>query len=223
MARLTASDMIDIVRDSLGGETDETLSDTRILRFINQSYLELASQYQFDQLSASTTVTTTSGTATYELSASDVLAIKKVVDDTNDFMLYTMNEDQYYRYVQGAAVSGTPVYWYIDGVGSNSRYNLTFYPTPDGTYTINVHYSKAPTDLVTSPAATSPITPTPWDDSIIYRAVARGWMMLGDPDTAGKWRGMARENDMSAYKSTYHPTQIIDRTRSVVGNALRNA
>ena len=44
MARLTADDMIDIVRDCLGGETTETISDTRILRYINQSYLELSSE-----------------------------------------------------------------------------------------------------------------------------------------------------------------------------------
>ena len=124
MARLTASDMVDIVRDSLGGETSETLSDTRILRFINQSYLELASQYQFDQLGTSTSVTTTSGTTTYELSVSNVLNITKVVDDTNDTMLYTMNEEQYHRFVQGSSVTGTPSYWFIDGVGSNNRYNI---------------------------------------------------------------------------------------------------
>ena len=223
MARLTASDMVDMVRDSLGGETSETLSDTRILRFINQSYLELASQYQFDQLSASTTITTVSGTDTYELSVSDVLSITKVVDDTNNCTLYTMNEEQYHRYVQGASVTGTPVYWYVDGVGSNSRYNLTFYPTPNGAYTLYVYYTKSPTELVTSPSATSPVIPQPWDDSIIYRAVARGWMMLGDLEAAEKWRRISSANDMAAYKSTWQPTQIIDRPRSIIGTALRNA
>lgn len=214
--------MVDIVRDSLGGETSETLSDTRILRFINQSYLELASQYQFDQLGTSTSVTTTSGTTTYELSVSNVLNITKVVDDTNDTMLYTMNEEQYHRFVQGSSVTGTPSYWFIDGVGSNNRYNISFYPTPAGTYTINVYYVKSPTELVTSPSATSPIIPEPWDDSIIYRAISRGWMMLGDPETAEKWRSSARSNDMSAFKSTFHPTQLIDRPRSVMGMALRD-
>ena len=56
MARLTASDMIDMVRDALGGETSETISDTRILRFINQSYLELASRWHFEQLGTAPTI-----------------------------------------------------------------------------------------------------------------------------------------------------------------------
>jgi hypothetical protein len=223
MARLTAEDMVDMVRDSLGGETSETLSDTRVLRYINQSYLELCSQYQFDQLSTSTTVTTTSGTAEYELSVSNVMQIIKVVDDTNNFMLYTMNESQYHQFTQGNTTSGAPVYWFIDGVGSNDRYNMKLYPTPNATLSLIVYYTQSPDELVLSPTATSPVIPEPWDDSIVYRAVSRGWMMLGDPDTAIKWRQMAKANDQSAYRSTYHPTQLIDRPRSIVGMALRNA
>ncbi len=34
MARLDADDMIPLVRDASGGETSETLTDTRILRFL---------------------------------------------------------------------------------------------------------------------------------------------------------------------------------------------
>ena len=180
MARLTASDMIDMVRDCLGGETTETISDARILRYINQSYLELASRNQFDQLSTSTTITTTSGTTSYELSVSNVMKITDLVDDTNNVKLYTMNEEQYHSYVQGGTTSGTPTYWFIDGVGSNSRYQLTLYPTPAGTYTINVYYTQSPDELVTSPAATTSEIPETWDDSIIHLAVSRGGKMLGD-------------------------------------------
>ncbi len=224
MARLTASDMIDIVRDSLGGETSETISDTRILRFINQSYLELCSFYHFDQLGTSTTVTTSSGTATYELSVSNILKITDVVDDTNNFKLYTMNDRQYEMYTQGSASSttGAPVYWFIDGVGSNNRWNLTFYPTPAGTYTLNVNYTKQPTELTSSPTATSPIIPEVWDDSIIYRAVARGWLSLGEPDMAKTYREEARYNDMSAIRSTYHASELPDSPGSIIGRALRN-
>jgi len=222
MARLTADDMVDMVRDSLGGETTETLSDTRVLRYINQSYLELCSEYQFPQLSTSTTITTASGTATYELSVSDVLKFEDIEDDTNNLMLYRMAEWQYRKFTQGSATTGTPVYWFIDGVGSNNRYNLTFWPTPAGTYTLNVYYAKKPSELVQSPTATSAIIPEPWDDSIVYRAVARGWMQLGDPDNASKWRGMARQNDNAAQKTSFEPSYIAVRPGSVVGRALRD-
>ena len=222
MARLTAQDMVEMVRDSLGGETSETISDTRVLRYINQSYLEICSQYGFDQLDTDTTVTTVSGTAEYELSVSDVMEINNVVDDTNNLTLYPMSEDQYHRFTQGNAQSGVPIYWYIDGVGSNNRWNMKFWPTPNGAYTINVYYKKKPTELVLTPAATSAVTPEQWDDSIIYRAVSRGWMMLGEPDIAGKWRQMAKANDQAAYKTTYHPSKVPDRVTSRVARALRD-
>ena len=222
MARLTASDMIDMVRDCLGGETTETISDTRILRYINQSYLELASRYHFDQLSTSSTITTASGTAAYELTVSNVLKINDLEDDTNNLKLYPMNEDQYRKFTQGGTTSGTPVYWFIDGVGSNDRYNIALYPTPAGTYTINVYYTQAPDELVTSPAATSAVIPETWDDSIIHRAVSRGWGMLGDLEAAGTWLALARQNDAAAKKSTYHPSYIRTAPGSVVGRALRD-
>ena len=222
MARLTADDMIDIVRDCLGGETTETISDTRILRYINQSYLELSSEYQFRQLSTSTTVTTSSGTAAYELSVSNVLSFEDIVDGTNDVLLHRISEWQYLKYTQGGTTSGVPAYWFISGVGSNNRYELTLWPTPAGTYSLTVYYNQSPDELVTSPTATSAVIPEPWDDSIIYRAVARGWMQLGDPDIASKWIGMARKNDNSAMKSTYEPSYVSVRPGSPIGRALRD-
>ena len=222
MARLTASDMVDMVRDGLGGETTETMSDTRILRFINQSYLELCAEHKPPQLSTSTTITTTSGTATYEVSVSDVLSYDDMEDDTNNLLLYRMAEWQYRRFTQGSTTSGVPVYWYIDGVGDNNRDNITFWPTPAGTYTINVYYTQAPDELVTSPTATSSILREPWDDSIIHRAISRGWRMLGDFDAAGKWLAFARDNDRAARKTTHEPSYIRVKPGSVVGNALRD-
>jgi len=220
MARLTAQDMLDIVRDSLGGETSETISDTRILRFINQSYLELSSQYHFDQLNTSTTITTSSGTTDYELSVDSVQQIHDLVDETNKFVLDPMNEHQYNKFTSGGTQSGNAVYWLIHGVGPNNRWQLRLWPTPNSTATIRVHYQKKPTELVLSPAATSTVIPEEWDDSIIYRAVSRGWMMLGDPDVAAKWRQASMANDRAAYKSTYHPSKIRERVRSKVGGAL---
>lgn len=222
MARLTASDMVDMVRDALGGETTETISDTRILRYINQAYLELASRYQFDQLSTSTSITTAASTTSYELSVSNVMQINDLVDDTNNVKMYPMNENQYRKFTQGGTTSGTPIYWFIDGVGSNSRWQLTLYPTPAGTYTVNVYYDQVPDELVTSPAATSPIIPEIWDDSIIHRAVSRGWRMLGDLEAAGSWLSLARQNDAAAKKTLNHPSYIVTRPGSVIGRALQD-
>jgi hypothetical protein len=216
--------MIDIVRDNLGGETTETMSDTRILRYINQAYTEICADEKPRQLETSTTITTTSGTATYEVSVSDVLSYSDLEDDTNNLLLYRMSEWQYRKFVQGNAstITGTPTYWFIDGVGSNNRDNITFFPTPAGTYTINVYYTKKPAELVTSPTATSALLREPWDEAIIYLATSRGWMQLGDEDRGQKWRGMARPLIAAAKKTTHEPSYIRTRPGSYVGSALRN-
>jgi len=223
MARLDADDMIDIVRDNLGGETSETLSDTRILRFINQAYVEVASKYRHPQLLTSTTVTTTSGTATYELSASDVAHIEKIIDDTNNIPLYPISFEQYHEYVSGDAsnITGTSVYWAMHGVGSNSRYQIAMYPTPDGTNTIYVYYYKKPAELVTSPTATSPVIPEAWDDVIIHKATSRGWRMLGDMDTAYKWVLSTREIEDAAKMSTYQASKYPISLGSMMGASLK--
>ena len=133
-----------------------------------------------------------------------------------------MNENQYHKFNQGGDTSGTPIYWYISGVGSNDRYEVTLWPTPAGTYTLNVYYTQAPDELTTSPSATSAVIPQQWDDSIIHRAVSRGWRMLGDLDAATKWLSLARVNDRAAKKSTYEPSYIITRPGSVIGRALQD-
>jgi hypothetical protein len=214
--------MIDIVRDSLGGETTETMSATRILRYLNESYLEICAANNLPQLETSTTITTSSGTASYELTVSNVSEYSDLEDDTNNLLLYRIAEWQYRRWTQGNTTSGTPIYWFVDGVGSNNRDQITLYPTPAGTYTINVYYQKVPDELVTSPAATSPVIRQAWDDSIIHRAVSRGWRQLGDLEAAKQWLSLAKENDKAAKKVSHEPSWVEVRPGSVIGRALRD-
>ena len=131
-----------------------------------------------------------------------------------------MSENQYHRWTQGGSISGTPNYWYISGVGSNNRYEITLFPTPAGTYSLTVHYTKSPTELVTTPTATSPVIPEPWDGSIIHRAIARGWRSLGELELSEKWMKLARENDFAASESTYVGSWTPTYTKGIDGCLL---
>jgi hypothetical protein len=197
MARLAADEMRDIVRDMLGGETTETLSDTRIMRFINMGYLKTVVKFTPDQLRAATptTITTADGTGSYELSVDTVLKIDDMINTTSNYKLYSFSDTQHHTYNQGADTTGSPIYYRIDGVGSNNRFNISFFPIPDAVYTINVEYFKKPTELVLSPTATSTILPEQLDESIMYRAAYHGWMQLGDPKRAQDYLQGARMND----------------------------
>ena len=221
MARLTADDMIDIVRDYCGGETSDTLSDTRRLRFLNEAALNLVSKYTFDQLSTSTSITTVSGTATYELSVSDVVEFTDVVNDTQNFKLYPMSEEQYHAYTQGDAQSGPSNYWYVDGVGSSDRYQLRFWPTPNSADTVNVYYTKLE-ELVTSPTATSLVIPRVWDKVVYLYAAAAAWDMLGDYKAAEAITKMAARNEAQAARTVKVPSWIPKGLGSPVGTAMKN-
>jgi hypothetical protein len=215
--------MVNEVRDNLGGETSETISDTRILRFLNRAYLEICSRYLFPQLVTSDTLTTVADTASSEMNAEDVLKIVKVVDDTNNVLVYPLSVSQYHDYVSGNAssITGVPQFWVLNGVGSNDRYQITWYPTPNAAISEIVYYVKEPAELVTEPTASSPVIPEPFDDVIIHKATARGWRMLGDMDMSRQWAGATREVEQAAARVAYEESRFPIQLGSMVGSALR--
>lgn len=202
MARLTASDFVAMARQALGGVDSGLISDARILRLINMAQIEIAQLYTPSELETSTTISAVSGTAEYETTATDILKVLTVVDSTNYMELKEADRSWYDRATQGNPESGTPSRWFESGVGSNSRKQFTFWPTPDGSYTITITYTKMPTEVVTSPTATSSILNQAWDDTIFHLAVARGWMWLGQDRNYDMWKREAQHFASLAFGST---------------------
>ncbi len=220
MSRMTAQDFVSFVRLGVS-ETSESLSDSQILRLLNQSYLEIASAVNFPELDESTTITTSSGTAEYEVGsdADNIIYINDIVDTTNGIQLREINRYQYDQYTQSSSSSGTPVYWLMTGVGSNSRKQITFFPTPSGAASVVVHYRKKPDDLELSPSPTTPILPQAWDDSLLYRTISRAWRLLGDMTRAEQWKRAAAEADATAYSVTLYASRVPMIPGSIVGQA----
>ena len=222
MARRTATDFINEVRDICGGETSETISDTRILRMVNEAYKLLCSKYKPVHVQSTETVTTADGTAAYELTATDVLGIDRVIDTTNHYTLRPLSEYQYHQYTQGNAsnVKGTPVYLFVSGVGDNDRWEITLYPTPAGVYTLSVDYYGF-TELVTSPAATSPVIPSAFDNVIVNRAAHQLMYQIGNPDLAYRLLLGANEQEEMAKKTIESFSFVPIRPRSMISGATR--
>lgn len=224
MARMTAEDIVAEVRLHLSGETTETLSNNQILRWVNRSYIDLASAYEFNELETATSITTSSGTAEYACTVTDMLNVTSLIDATNKIQLYPWNRWQYDRSTQGnsATITGTPIYWFISGVaGSDNNRQFTLYPTPAGTYTINIIYQKKPTELVLEPSATSSALPEPWDDVLVLLAASRGWRALGDDDKSYKAKLSANDESKIAEQSSFTSSYVPMRPGSIVGGALR--
>ena len=230
MARMTASDMVDEIRLSLGGETTETISDNQILRWINRAYTTLAAAYDFTELETPATITTSSGTAEYPCpsdSADDILRVISMTDATNGATLYPWSRWQYDLATQGSTsnTTGTPVYWFESGVGDNDEVTpqtvkqFTFFPTPAGTYTITVVYKKKPTELVLTPSPTSAVLREPWDHVIILLAIESGWRALGDTDKAYKAKLSAGDASGIAERSSFTASHVPMWGGSIVGGA----
>jgi len=185
MANMTADDFVNWARADVGGPSTTQVTDARILRLVNQSYiLNVCAVYPLRELDASTSITTASGTAEYTLSVSDVLRITAIEDQTNYLNItpFEIDRRHYHSLVQGNAsgTTGQPTHWFISGVGTSNRPQITFYPTPAGTYNIGVFHQKKPDEIVQSPTATTTILPYQWDDVIHQFTVSKLWRTLGD-------------------------------------------
>ena len=226
MARMTATDFVDISRKMCGGETPEILTDATFLRFVNLSYLDLCTRYALPELGDDLTITTASGTAAYEVAETAgtplrLITIDKVVDTTATAELYKINEEQYHSFTQGdTSDTGTPVYWYISGTmgdATPANQEMTFYPSCGGVYSVVVHYRKVPTELVLSPAATSTVIGEAWDQVILHHSVYWGWMYLGNPQMALIFRKMAMDMERQAARLSVYSSDEPYMSGSIVG------
>jgi len=226
MARMTAQDIVTEVRLHLGGETTETISDNQILRWVNRTYVDLASAYEFHELETSASLTLPAGDSEPEIAGvTDILDIISITNTTDKMLMYPWTRWQYDRATQGnaASITGPPIYWFESGVESGLT-SITLYPTPAVATAVTVVYRKVPTELVLTPAAdvTSSVLSEPWDEVLILLAVSRGWRALGDDDKSYKAKLSANDASKIAEQSSFTASYVPMTPGSVVGRALRN-
>jgi len=184
---------------ALGGPDPTLILDATVLRWINQAYLEVCTSFDHPALEDQTNKDTSSGVAVYELETGDILKIMHCVDTTNHFQLVEIDCDLYGTFTQGDTSSGgSPTHWFESGIGATGYKEVTFWPTPAGTYTIEFSIKEKPADLVLDPAPTSAVINETWDDVILHFAVSRGWKILGDLEKSGYWR---REGELIAQRA----------------------
>ena len=183
MSRMTAEDIVNTTRRTLGNPDTDTLSDTDILRYLNQVYYRLSGRFDHPELRSITTVATVSGTAEYELSATDIASFLDAVDTTNTSPIVMISQDMYYQWDSGVGTTGTPTHFFVSGSSSNAL-KVTFYPKPDSVCTIVFPYIKRPAELVLSPTPTSPILNEAWDEALLSATVAKSAKAIGDYERA---------------------------------------
>lgn len=161
---MTYLEMINSILRRLRERTVSTANESTYSRlvgqFINDSKNELEEAWDWNSLKTTLTATTSSGVFSYNLTDSGQNGtIVNVLNDTsNVFMRYASNNDFDNWYLNMTPVSGSPVYYNINGVDSNGDSIMDVYPKPDGVYNIRVNMVIRTADL--SADTDKPIIPS---------------------------------------------------------------
>jgi len=137
---------------------NETTYSTLIGNYINDARQTVEDAFDWASLHDELTVTTSSGTASYELDgAGEKAHVTMVLDDTNNRVLTQVEADWITKQQQLNDVNAPPYNYAFDETATDLDPKLVFWPTPDGTYTVTVQTDKSGTDL----SGDSDIIPVP--------------------------------------------------------------
>lgn len=206
MSRMTASDFVTFIRKGMGNPSSDEWTDTELLRFLNLAQVKIGMTHRPPELIEETTITLTAGTYDYELTATDVLEITGARNDTSGLRLRKGSMDDWVRVNQNSSVSqGTVTRWIENGVGSNYRPQIRLgWNSPDSADTVRFYYLKKPTELVTSPSATTSILREQWDETLLKYAIEIGLQLDKQMRDAQATRQMAAGDEARA---AGHPMQ----------------
>lgn len=178
--------------------------------FINDAKAMVENAWDWSVLRNDITISTTNGTATYPIVGSkDKAKILSIINDTSntyvEYRPYNWFEEQDYI---NNPVLGSPDNYTFDGYDSNNDSQITFYPTPDGSYDIKIKCSYDNIKLVNN----TDVLYIP-EDPVIHLSVAllnRERGETGGTSTA-EYFSIADKylSDAIAYDAQRHPEDTI--------------
>jgi hypothetical protein len=179
---------------------DPSVYGARIVTYLNDAYLGLCRRVDYYVDEASQVYTTITGTASYPFPVGWAR-----IREVNDPGRQVLMEQVSVRDIDASTTSqGRPNYWAQDGQ------NITFYPTPDNAYTINMRYWILPAPLA-SPTDT-PTIPTDYHYMLAEYAIARCYWGDDDSTMGTQWdnkyaTSVAKFTADVRFPSTDYPTQ----------------
>jgi hypothetical protein len=164
-------------------ETSETSFVSNIPNFVRQAEERIYRSVQIPELRKNATASTTSGNQ-YLARPSDFLSVFSlaVVDGSGNYSyLYDKDVNFIREAYPSSSTSGLPKYYaQFDGDQVGTEGNFILGPTPNGTYTVELHYYYDPPSIVA--------TGTSWlgtnaEAALLYGALIEGYTYLkGDAD-----------------------------------------
>ena len=164
-------------------ETSETSFVSNIPNFVRQAEERIYRSVQIPELRKNATAATTSGNQ-YLARPSDFLSVFSlaVVDGSGNYSyLYDKDVNFIREAYPSASTSGLPKYYaQFDGDQTGTEGNFILGPTPNATYTVELHYYYDPPSIV--------VTGTSWlgtnaEAALLYGSLVEGYTYLkGDGD-----------------------------------------
>lgn|SRR5207302_5728101 len=163
----------------------------RIDLLLNRSFWEIQYKFPFREKELTATFATVAGTRLYSLPVPFESLRQLSIEDLNDFSHSVLQRTTIYdyesRYINNP--SGTeqdkPQFYTREGTG------IRLLPTPDKVYTLTIKYQTTLADLSTQ--NNIPVIPQIWHEVILYGALWRGFLRLGDYARAQQSRAHQRE------------------------------
>lgn len=190
------NDFPDVSFTNSAGTGTATLTSTeQINTFIQQAEQRIYNTVQFPTLRKNV-VGNTTGNNKYLACPLDFLSVYSMAviqDDTS--YLYLLNKDVNFirESYPTPTDTGVPAYYALFGPRSNNPDELTFIlgPTPDKTYSVELHYFYYPDSIVT--AGTSWLGDN-FDSVLLYGSLVEAYtFMKGEPDMVALYEGKYKE------------------------------
>ena len=174
-------------------------STTQINRFITQAEQRIYNSVQFPSIRKNMTGTVTTGNK-YLSCPEDFLSAYSLAIETTDGQEFLLNKDvNFIRQAYPKATdTATPKYYALFGPtvsGSTISNELSFIlgPTPDSTYTVELHYYYYPESITTASSGQTWLGDN-FDTVLLYGSLVEAYtFMKGEPDLIGLYDGKYKE------------------------------
>jgi hypothetical protein len=165
------ADMRTTLRARLGNPSLTDVPDATLNEELNEAYKEVTAKYKHYKGRKLVTWPTVVGQESYSL-PDDCFAVLRVRDNTNNLRILPFRSDDAWARRDTTTPNGKPVKY------RRQRGFLSFFPVPDGVYTVELFYSSVPADLAGDD--NSPVIAESWHIGIVRLARAMHWDNIGD-------------------------------------------
>jgi hypothetical protein len=208
------------------GVDDDDASPTQRLLWINRSFWEIISKFDFREkegtYNLSTVIGTNEYTVPFDLEGVQSVAITEIDGVTQTTVTRVTKENYLNTYTANTDLRAIPEHYYREGN------KIIFSPVPNDIYNIVIKYLKTLPDLI---AGGTVVLPQEWHELILFGAAYRGFLVLNDKVSAEFFRNQQSNLTASTIPteakeekdSRFAAVDVVSRRSSIQSDAPRRS